>query len=93
MSFYLNNHCQEQNTDLRGRDVNIPVSYSGGRGFIVGPEAGYPVWGVLWFSSVTPGKYWNNNLNYATAEAAIHHTVIIYSSWLYNPSYWESIFK
>jgi hypothetical protein len=32
----------------------------------LGPETGYPEWGLSWFSLITPGKCDNSVSNYAT---------------------------
>jgi hypothetical protein len=32
-------------------------------GSSLGPETGYPGWGFSWFSSVSPGKFWDSTLN------------------------------
>jgi hypothetical protein len=46
-------------------------------------EIGYPAWGVLWFSSVTPGMCQDSTLNWATTACS---RILSSSSFTYRPS-------
>jgi hypothetical protein len=49
-------------TELRGRVVSTPASYSEGPVSNLDPESGYPDLGISWFSSVPPGKFRDSTL-------------------------------
>jgi hypothetical protein len=58
--------CATNQTPFRAQVVITPASQEQVTRSNLGSESAYPDWGILWFSSVPPGKFPDSSLNYAT---------------------------